>query len=106
MVIGEGKDSFSKDMKLSDYTTAAKANMVKAAANGVATDTKDVTVNGNKAQYFELSGEVQKIKVTYMVETVESADKFYQIIGWTLTPQFDTNKAEIKGVMDSFKVVK
>ena len=106
MVIGEGKDSFSKDMKLSDYTKAAKSNMVKAATNGVATDTKDVTANGNKAQYFELSGEVQKIKVTYMVEVVESADKFYQIIGWTLTPQFDANKAEIKEVMDSFKVVK
>ena len=105
MVIGEGLDSFSKDMKLSDYTKLVKDSMLKAVANSTATDTTDITVGENKCQYYELSGEVQKIKATYIVRTVATKNKFYQIIAWTLTPKFDANKAEIKEVMDSFKVI-
>jgi hypothetical protein len=104
MVLAEGKDSFSSDYTLSDYTKAVKDITLKSVTNAVATDIKDITVNGNKGQYFELSGEVQKIKVTYMIEIVDAPDKFYQVFGWTLTPKFDANKGEIKKVMDSFKI--
>lgn len=106
MIIGEGKESFSKQFTLSDYTSATKKNMLQTAANSSATEAKDIVLNGYKAQYYELAGEVQQVKVTYLIINVETTDKFYQIIGWTLTPKFDANKAEIKSVMDSFKVIK
>jgi len=102
IVIADDKELLSSDMTLSDYTGIIKEDIMTQITNATATDIKNNSLNGNKTQYYELSGEIDELKITYLCMNIESADKFYQILGWTLTPKFEENKSEILDVMNSF----
>lgn len=104
IVITEEKELFSEGLTLAEYTELVNEMMQGSINNVSATDIQDTTVNGKNAQHFELAGDVQNIKVTYFITVVESDNKFHQIIGWTLTPKVQDNKAEILEVMNSFTV--
>lgn len=106
MLVHDEKINFSDDFQLIDYTNIIKENMMSIIVNGtINTDIQELSVNGNNAQYFELAGEVDKIKITYLIMNVETSDAFYQVVGWTLTSLFEENKSEILEILNSFKVV-
>ena len=102
IVIADDKERLDSDMTLSDYTGIIKEDIMAQITNATATDIKNNSLNGNKTQYYEISGEIDDLKITYLCMNIESADKFYQILGWTLTPKFEENKSEILDVMNSF----
>lgn len=105
IVIREGKDAFASDMNIGNYTDIIANQMSSAVANSQISQIQDMTYNNRPAQYFELSGEVQKIKVSYMLIAWEDNNNFYQTVGWTLTPKFDANKSAIMDVMESVKTI-
>ena len=106
IVIAEDKEVFSSDLTLSDYTSITKEDMMGQITNVTATDIEDNSLNGNNTQYYEMTGEVDKIRVTYLCMNIESENRFYQIIGWTSTPKFKENKSDIIDVMNSFIIMK
>lgn len=105
IVIEESKESLTDDFTLTDYTNLMKPQMETTIVDCKSSEIEEITVNGNAAQKFELSGEVDKIKATYICYAVESTDNFYQVISWTLTPKLEDNKEDLLKVMNSFKVI-
>lgn len=103
IVIDESKQDFDASFTLKDYAALVKDNMVKSGQDMSTGTEKEVTVNGEKAQYFEISGTVDKIKAKYIVVIAQDKDNIYQIISWTLASKFDKNKDEMLQVAQSLK---
>jgi hypothetical protein len=57
-----------------------------------------------EGKYFEVSGEVSGLLVTYFVAAVENGDTYYDLTGWTLTSYVEDNRSEIIDVLSSFSV--
>lgn len=106
IVIREEKATFASDVKVDDYTGMVADNMSSAVTNAQLSKIQDSTFNNKSACYFELAGEVQKIKISYLVIVWQDNGNYYQTIGWTLTPKFESNKGSIRAVMDSLKATK
>lgn len=106
MVIGEENDSFSNDATIDDYASLVKEGLGQTVQNIQISKDENITINSKPAKYFEVQGEVQKLKISYMFIITEDSENFFQIIGWTLAPRFEANKQEIRTVMESFQEVK
>lgn len=103
IVIEESKQDFDKSFTLKDYSSLVKDNMVKNGQDMTTGGDKEITVNGDKAEYFEVTGTVEKIKAKYIVIIAQDKDNIYQIISWTLSSKFDKNKDEMMEVAQSLK---
>lgn len=104
MVVKESKSTFSDNMKLNDYTDLIQKTMANSMTLASLTKVKELNIDGNKAEYFELSGESKKVKLTFMVICMETSDNFYKISGWTSSIKFKKYKDEIQDIMKSLKV--
>lgn len=105
LVISEGKADFSDDTALEDYMSLIKdTQMQQAVANANFTEPEATTINGNSAYQFEVRGEVEKVKIGYLVTLVESADDFHQVIFWTTDQKLDTNKQAMQEALQTFTV--
>lgn len=106
VVLDEARTEDTTDFTLDIYTELVRELVQESMTNPSVTDIKDITVNGKNAKYFEIAGEVEdlNLKVSYFVSVVETDSKFYRVVGWTLTPKVEENKAEILEVMNSFTV--
>lgn len=101
--ISEKKTSFSDSMTLKDYYNIITQNMSTAVVNANLTDPKEITINGNKALQFELSGEVEKIKVSYLITIIDAEKHFHQVLTWTLMDKFNEYKGEYSDIVNTFK---
>jgi len=103
IVLSEAASDFSEDVTLDQYTdvtlNSMKSNLGAAAA---ATQPMPVSINGNQGMQYELQGETKKVKLAYVVTTVQSADHFHQIVTWTLQSKFDGNRKTLQDVAASF----
>jgi len=103
IVITEPKRDFPRGYKLSAFTNIVRDQMLKTVSDAEATTPESVSVSGNSAMRYELSGTVNGIKAKYMNTTVETKDHFHQVLCWTRDSKFSTNKPGLLEVIDSFK---
>jgi hypothetical protein len=52
---------------------------------------------------YETDGNVENINATYLHTTVETSDRYNQILVWTLPESFAANEAELQQMIASFK---
>ena len=103
IVIPESKQGLGKSIDL-DYATKAVRESLNGTVSGlVLSEPVPTTINGLPARQFEASGEVEKLKVTYLYAIVDAPQSFYQVITWTLTPRFQSSKGKLQEVINSFK---
>ncbi|MBD2847920.1 hypothetical protein IDH44_22220 [Paenibacillus sp. IB182496] len=79
----EPKAMFADDMNLAQYTSLVLENMATALENGAVGEPAAVEVNGMPALQTELSGEVESVKIRYLVTTVEAEQSYVQVLFWT-----------------------
>lgn len=64
----------------------------------------DVTrIDGHKALQYEIRGTVDDQAVVYLHTTVEGADGYYQVVGWTTADRYRENKDVLEDVVESFE---
>ncbi len=64
----------------------------------------DVTkIDGHQALQYEIRGTVDDQSVVYLHTTVEGADGYYQIVGWTTADRYRENKDVLENVVESFE---
>lgn len=105
MVLSERKDTFSDSLTLQEYYELVTKNMSATIENGVFGDPQSVTVNGQPALQFELRGEIEKIKIGYIITIVETDKSFSQILFWTLQNRMDQKRATYLELADTFKEI-
>jgi hypothetical protein len=103
IVISESLQDFSEDIKVEEFADVVKENMLQSVKNAATSDMTDMTVNGLPAKFFEIQGDVEKVKAKYLIGAVKGKNGIYQIITWTLNSKYDQNKEELKKVIESFK---
>jgi hypothetical protein len=55
-----------------------------------------------KGVQYEITGSVDGVRIKYLHTTLEGKKYFHQIIAWSLTSKYDSNKATFDKILDSF----
>ncbi|MFC7393805.1 hypothetical protein [Scopulibacillus cellulosilyticus] len=103
VIISEPKSHFNNGFKLKDYYNIVIKNMNNAVQNASSTKPVSIKINQKPALQYELSGEVENIKLSYLVTLVESPDGFHQVIFWTLKPRMNDNRQFFKDAAETFQ---
>ncbi len=105
MVLREGKDVFADNFTLTDYYEAVNDFMSNTLTNTTQTEPKQIQVNGQPAVQFELSGEIDKIKISYLITLVETDGNFTQLLFWTLQSRMDEKRDMFINASSTFKEI-
>lgn len=103
VVIREDKTDFGDEASLEYFTELVHGNYKETISQSVISDALPANINGFQAKQFEVSGEIDKIKLKYLIATVETPESYYQIITWTLASRYESNKDALQAVIYSFK---
>ncbi|CAM3426141.1 hypothetical protein [Marinicrinis lubricantis] len=99
IVLKEPKADFGDGFELEDYYGLIEANF----AGLDMVNNEETTINGNKAIKFDLNGEVEGVKLGYVVAIIEGQDHFYQALTWTMASTFDAQKPLFDEIINSFE---
>lgn len=102
MLISESKDIFSEDITLEDYNNMVVELMESNMDTATFTKPLNINIQDYDALQFEIIGQIQKVKIAYLVTIVETNDNFYQIVGWTSQQDFSKYKEELSRIANSF----
>lgn len=105
MVLREGKDVFADNFTLTDYYTGVTDSMSQTLSNTTITEPKEIEVNGQPAVQFELNGEIDKVKISYLITLVETDGNFTQLLFWTLQNRIDEKRDMFINAASTFKEV-
>ncbi|MDN4601531.1 hypothetical protein P5G61_09875 [Paenibacillus sp. F6_3S_P_1C] len=72
------RDDFSETFTLTDYYNVINESMSQTLINTTQTEPEKIQINGQPAVQFELNGEIDKIKISYLVRLVETDGNFTQ----------------------------
>ena len=104
IIITDEKEDFADDFELKDFTEILRTNMSGSVEGSEVTEAKSTKIGDNKsALEFYVTGTVDKIKVKYLVVTVENKDKFYQIVTWSLQTRFNDAEPVYRDILESVK---
>ena len=101
IVIEEESVDFSDDFSVGDYADIIRTSMETVIETPEATEITDSVVGGVAAKQFELSGSVNKIKVTYFITCVENDGMFHQFTAWSLQSKYDEAKPVFESILES-----
>lgn len=105
MVIRESKEVFAEDTSLRDYYDAILVSMKENLTNTKQTDPQEIQINGQSALQFELNGEIDKIKISYLITLVETDGNFTQLLFWTLQNRMDDKREMFIQASSTFEEV-
>ena len=61
------------------------------------------TVDGKRALQYEIRGVVNGTSVVYLHTTVEGAQSYYQVVGWTTEARYSENRDTLRKIIESFE---
>ncbi len=67
--------------------------------------TEVTVINSNSALQYEIWGEIEGAKVTYLHTTVVTDSMYYQIVAWTHTNRYASRKSELQNVVGTFRAI-
>jgi hypothetical protein len=105
LIISESKEDFTADTTAFDYLELVVENMKIVTTNLVAAEPQNIKISGFDAAQCEVSADVGKVKIKYLVTIIKSEDQFIQATAWSLSSKYDENKTTLESVVNSIKVV-
>jgi hypothetical protein len=118
IVIGEDKQEFMDALVEAErYDSAVsivgnyadtQVQLISAGVNVTSRkDPKSVRINGLNAKVTEMDAEVEgvKVPVTYFMTFLESQEKLYMIMAWTLQNKKETHRETFEKMARTFKIV-
>lgn len=104
VVFNEKKTSFPAHIDLKRYDALVRNNMKKKLGKtGKKEKTSDVSVNGHKAVRGALYGRIGKVKVGYLLTSIETHDSYHQVLAWTLRSHFKKQLPTFIKMTNTFK---
>lgn len=101
IVIAEVKADY--DGSLTDYSNLTVSSMTDSIENPTTKEPLSLSINGLPAIQQEFSGSIDRTKIAYLHTSIEGAEHYYQIIGWTIPSRKATAFKVIQDVIDSSK---
>lgn len=105
VLLTESKRDFTGDMTLEQFTTMTRDAMMSQVRSAATTELKPMTINGNRALEYEITGGVEGLNIVYLITTVETPGHYHQIITWTLPSRLEQYRGTLREVTQSFREV-
>ncbi|MCL2784653.1 MAG: hypothetical protein FWD55_04305 [Propionibacteriaceae bacterium] len=102
IVIEDVAEDFDSNFTLEDFTDIVLGNLIDMMET--ATDPQIVdfmTTRGISGKQVEFAGVVDKIRVKYLLTTIQKNDVFYQILAWSTQSKYDAAKPVFDDILDS-----
>lgn len=103
VITSEGKEKFSKDITLKEYSDLVIQGMKLSVPTLTKKEYKDVTINNMKGLQFEASAEVNKVKLTYLITVVDDGKSFNKVSVLASAEDFEKSKSALEKITNSFK---
>lgn len=105
MVLRDNKSALSNDATIDNYCTIITNNMANELQNAVITEPSQININNYSALQLEIQGEIQKVKLKYLVTIVATNDSYYQLVAYSTQDSYNKNKSDFEKIMNTFKEV-
>ena len=105
LIITESTEDFAVDAAPSDYLELVLENIKTVSVNPIISEQKDIKINGLDATQCEVSAEIEKIKIKYLITVIKSKDQFIQVLAWSLSSKYAESKPALESATNSIKVV-
>ncbi len=104
VVFNEKKTSFPANIDLKRYDALVRNNMKKKlGSTGRKEKPNDVKINGHSAVQGALFGNIGKVKVGYLLTSIETQDSYHQVLAWTLRSHFNKQLPTFVKMTNTFK---
>ena len=103
-VLANKKSDYASNPTLDRHTDVLRQALLDQLTEGDATSPEKVTVNGNEARRYRVSGVKDGVKLAYFMTIVETADHFHHIWGWTERSKADENGPILNQIADSYRI--
>lgn len=103
--ITESKQDFSDDITLEVYYDLLIDMQESLIQNKQYTDPEFLTIDGNEAMQFELTGEVDKVKIGYLFTLIETEHALYQTFFWTKQSELDEHADTYRDIIQTFHIM-
>jgi len=103
IVISENKEIFTDEMTVKDYYDLSIEEFSNLLENAKISEAKNVKIGELSALQTEIQGEINKVKVMYLVTIVESPKQFTEIIFWTVQQKMDKSRDMFIKAVQTYK---
>lgn len=104
IVLAEDRAKLPADLTLEKHSDLTRGVLVGNLTDPEVTQpTPLIRVGDYPAIQYKIAGKIQGLDVVYLHTTVETDDRFHQILVWTAPPQFPPNEAELQRIIGSFR---
>jgi hypothetical protein len=103
-VLAKEKSEYAGNPTLDNHTDILRKALLDELKDGDASSPEKVTVNGNEARRYRVSGVRDGVKLAYFMTIVETADHFHHIWGWTEGSKAGENGPILYQIADSYRI--
>lgn len=104
LVIVDPFEDLGESLDLDEYADLILSNMSSNIDNPrYGSELTQVVIDGWPGYQMVLHGEIENLKVTYLITLLERENNFYQVISWTLSSRFDRKREEFQYIAQSFR---
>ncbi|GGA36353.1 hypothetical protein [Paenibacillus physcomitrellae] len=103
VVLREDRSDFSQNTTINDYSKLVSDNMKQAIQNAKQEPAERITIGGLNALQYVITGEVDKVKISYLVTLIASEDHFTQVLMWTRADMFADKKQNYLYIVNTFR---
>ncbi|ANS75528.1 hypothetical protein AWM70_13735 [Paenibacillus yonginensis] len=103
VVLREDRSGFSPNTTINDYSKLVSSNMKEAIQNAKQEIPEQITIGGLTALQYVITGEVDKVKISYLVTIIASKDHFTQVLMWTRSDLFEAKKQNYLYIVNTFR---
>jgi hypothetical protein len=103
-VLANKKSDYAGSVTLDHHTDILRKALLDQLKDGDATAPEKVTVSGNEARRYRVSGVKDGVKLAYFMTIVETADHFHHIWAWTEGSKADENGPILNQIADSYRI--
>ena len=102
IVISEPKSDFD-NISVEKYSEITRKFIVDSIQGPKLSEPQNLTINGNSALQYEITGSIDNINIIYFHTAVEGKENFHQVLAWTLPSKRSENEPVLKSIINSFQ---
>ena len=103
-VLTNKKSDYASGVTLDRHADVLRNATLKELTDGDSTTPEKVTIDGNEARRYRITGQRDGVKLAYFMTVVETADHFHHIWTWTEGSKTAENEPILNRIADSFHI--
>lgn len=103
-VLAKEKSEYAGSPTLDHHADVMRKALLDELKDGEATSPEKVSVNGNEARRYRVSGVRDGVKLAYFMTIIETADHFHHIWAWTEGSRAGENGPILNQIADSYRI--